>query len=144
MNLFKIDSKDFNKLENIINQDDLNKRIDQINNRELDIYVVEIDNICVGRIFVNYVNHLLDNETIPNKRVCLSHFFVKDEFRSMGIGSKLLDYTLNELAKYGYNEFTIGVEDKNETAKHIYFNRGFNEKINHGSIPTEYDLYLKK
>ena len=47
-----------------------------------------------------------------------------------------------------YKEFTIGVEEDNEKAKHIYFKYGFTEAIDYGKgdefDPTEYTLYLKK
>ena len=51
------------------------------------------------------------------------------------------------LTSRGYTEFTIGVEDDIEIAKHIYFKLGFNEAIDKGHgdefDPSEYTLYLK-
>ena len=38
---------------------------------------------------------------------------------------KAIDY----LIERGYTEFTIGVENNNEIAKHIYFKNGFTEEI---------------
>lgn len=59
----------------------------------------------------------------------------------------MVEYTLNDLEKHGYTAFTIGVEDDNEIAKHIYFKMGFNEAIDKGYgnefDPCEYTLYLK-
>ena len=48
---------------------------------------------------------------------------------------------------FGYTEFTIGVEENNIVAKHIYSKLGFNQVIDKGKgnefDPTEYTLYLK-
>ena len=58
-----------------------------------------------------------------------------------------MDYTLSDLENNGITEFTIGVEDDNEVAKHIYFKYGFTEKIDHGKgnvfDSTDYTLYMK-
>lgn len=144
MKFIKIDSSNIYKLKNIIVSDTYLKVIEQFNKRELDVYVIDNGDELIGRLFVNYINHLLDNETISGRRVCISHFFLKEEYRNKGLGTKLLDYVLKDLKAKGYTEFTVGVQDKNKIAKHIYFERGFNTKINHGFEPAEYDLYLKK
>lgn len=144
MKFSKIDNRNIYKLKNIIAPDIYLRVIEQVNKRELDVYVIDNNDEFIGRLFVNYINHSLDNETILGKRVCISHFFLKEEYRNKGLGTKLLDYVLKNLKEKGYTEFTVGVQDKNEIAKHIYFERGFVTKINHGFEPAEYDLYLKK
>lgn len=72
---------------------------------------------------------------------------MEKEYRGKGLGQKLLDYVLKVMEARGYTEFTIGVEDDNEIAKHIYFKYGFVEPIDHGDgdefDPSEYTLYLK-
>ena len=87
-------------------------------------------------------------ETIPNQRVYFEAFRLNKEFRGKGLGQKLIKYVLKELENRGYTEFTIGVEDDNEIAKHIYFKFGFTKKIDKGSgdefDPTDYTLYLRK
>ena len=45
------------------------------------------------------------------------------------MGQKLINYCIDYLIKIGYTEFTIGVENDNEIAKHIYFKLGFTEAI---------------
>lgn len=58
-----------------------------------------------------------------------------------------MDYTLTDLENRGITEFTIGVENDNEVAKHIYFKYGFTEEIDYGKgdvfDPTDYTLYMK-
>lgn len=62
--------------------------------------------------------------------------------------SRDIDNIISLLAEKGCSEFTIGVEDGNETAKHIYSKLGFTQLI--GRISEEYQgdsyeygLYLK-
>ena len=75
-------------------------------------------------------------------------FRLDKKFQGKGLGQKLIKYAITDLESKGYTEFTIGVEDDNEIAKHIYFKLGFNEEIDKGRgdefDPTDYTLYLKK
>ena len=55
---------------------------------------------------------------------------------------------ISTLSQKGYSEFTIGVEDDNETAVHIYSKLGFTQFV--GKISEEYQgdsyeygLYLR-
>ena len=147
MEFIKINNTNSYKLKNIISLDIYQNVIEKINKGELDVYAIDNSNKIIGRLFVNYINGTLDNETIFGKRVYISYFFLKDEYRNKGLGTKLLDYTLKDLKEKGYTEFTVGVEEKNEIAKHIYFKYGFTKAIDYGKgddfDPTEYTLYLK-
>lgn len=60
----------------------------------------------------------------------------------------MLNGVISMLMQKGYSEFTIGVEDDNETAVHIYSKFGFTQLV--GKISEEYQgdsykygLYLK-
>ncbi len=140
---FKADKENFGLLEKLFPKD-FNDRFQQFMNRTIDIYGVSYAGQPIGRIVANYTNQHLDNETLPNVRACLSHFILMKEYRKQGFGSGLLVFALDDLSSHGYREFTVGVEDDNTIAKHIYFRNGFVEKINHGSTPCEYDLFLKR
>ena len=124
------------------------QRLQQFENKEIDVYVIEEDEKFIGELTVNYISHDLLAETIPNIRVYFEAFRIDKKYQGKGLGQKLIRYTINDLAKKGYVEFTIGVEDGNEIAKHIYFKYGFIELIDYGKgdefDPSEYTLYLKK
>ena len=122
---------------------DFEERRRQLSERSIDVYAAAAGGRPVGRLVANNTDQHLKSETIPNVRVCLSHFIFLKEYRLKGFGSMLLEYALCDLAAQGYSEFTVGVEDANTIAKHIYFRQGFTEKIDHGDTPCEYDLYLK-
>lgn len=123
-------------------------RQEQFKNHELDIYVIELNSKLIGEITVNYKNQDLDTETIPNQRVYLQAFRLDKKFQGFGLGQQLILYVINDLEKEGYSEFTIGVEDDNERAKHIYFKYGFTEEIDKGSgnefDPSSYTLYIRR
>lgn len=140
---FKADRENFGLLKPLFSND-YDVRFRQFIDRTVDIYGVVSNGQPVGRIIANYVNQHLENETLPGVRACFSHFILQKAFRNQGLGTGLLTFALEDLKTHGYREFTVGVEDENAIARHIYFQKGFLEKINHGSSPCEYDLYLKR
>ena len=123
------------------------QRLDELDNIEIDVYVIEENEKFIGEITVNYISHELLLETIPNVRVYFEAFRIDKKFQGKGLGQKLIEYVIDDLKERGFKEFTIGVEEDNEKAKHIYFKYGFTEAIDYGKgdefDPTEYTLYLK-
>lgn len=89
-----------------------------------------------------------DSETMPGQRVYLQAFRLDKKCQGFGLGKKLIQFALTDLEQKGYTEFTIGVEEDNERAKHIYFKFGFTEAIDKGYgdefDPSDYTLYLRK
>ena len=124
------------------------QRLKQLEDKEIDIYVIEYEGEFVGELTVNYISHDLKSETIPNIRVYFEAFRIDKKYQGKGLGQKLIEYTINDLKQEGFKEFTIGVEEDNERAKYIYFKYGFTEVIDYGKgdefDPTEYTLYLKR
>lgn len=122
-------------------------RLQEFDKKEIDVFVIEKNGIIIGEITVTYASHELETETIPNKRVYLQAFRVDKEYQKQGLGQKLISYCIKYLVKKGYTQFTIGVEDDNDIAKHIYFKLGFIDAIDKGAgdefDPSEYTLYLK-
>jgi len=154
MKIRKIEKHEFDRLKKMFpdTEEKWNKyrkmRISQFEKQEIDVFVIEDNENFLGEITVNYKNTALETETIPNKRVYLEAFRLDKKYQGQGLGQKLINYCIDDLSKTGYTEFTIGVEDDNEIAKHIYFKLGFNEAIDKGHgdefDPSEYTLYLKK
>ena len=106
------------------------------------------DNELIGELHAKY-NSSDIREAVPNKRVYLSAFRIRGDLQNRGLGKMLLQNVLETLSKRGYSEFTIGVEDGNDRAKHIYGSFGFMEKIarkyeEYQGDGYEYDLYLKR
>ena len=139
----KADDKNWGFIQSLF-PSDASVRWQQIESDKIDVYAVFLDELCIGRMISNYDNHLLETETIPNERVCLSHLILLKEHRGKGYGTSLLEFTLDDLKRRGYTEFTVGVEEENLIAKHLYQAHGFTRIIDHGTDPCEYNLYLKK
>ena len=152
-NFRKIKKEEFDKLRHSFNDTDelWNKykemRMKQYDENDVDTYIVELKDKVVGEVTVNYSSHDLPTEAIPNQRVYVQAFRIEPSYQGYGLGQKLMDYALSDLENKGITEFTIGVEDDNEVAKHIYFKYGFTEEIDHGKgdefDPTDYTLYMK-
>lgn len=153
MEFRKVKVEEFEKLEKLFPDNEKmwikykNKRLKQFEGQEIDVFVIEDNAEFIGEITVNYKSHQLETETIPNRRVYLEAFRVDKKYQGQGLGQKLINYCIDYLTNIGYTEFTIGVEDDNETAKHIYFKLEFTNAIDKGYgdefDPCEYTLYLK-
>lgn len=122
-------------------------RLKEFENKEIDVYVIERYDSFIGELSINYVSHDLVSETIPNQRVYLEAFRLDKKWQGLGLGQGLIQFALSDLEQQGYTEFTIGVEDDNEIAKHIYFKFGFTEVIDRGCgdefDPSDYTLYMR-
>lgn len=148
----KINLEELEKLKNLYvyeNFEEIKKQIiDDISNGIKDIYVITENENLIGKITVTYKSDL-PNETIPDIRVYLSAFRVHKDYQDQGLGQKLLKYVISELENKGITEFTVGVEDDNENAKHIYEKFDFTEIIDRGEETVkgrtyQYNLLLRK
>lgn len=153
MEFRKIKVEEFEKLKKLFpNNEEMwikykKKRLEQFEKQEIDVFIIEDNESIIGEITANYKSHQLETETIPNRRVYLEAFRVDKKYQEQGLGQRLINYCIDYLTNIGYTEFTIGVEDDNEIAKHIYFKLGFNYAIDKGHgdefDSCEYTLYLK-
>jgi ribosomal protein S18 acetylase RimI-like enzyme len=132
----------------IDNEQFMNERIEKIANRDMDIYIIECNKKFIGEVTIVYNKADHSDYTIPNKRVYMEAFRVVKEYQGKGVGQYLLKYVIEKVKEQGYSEITIGVEDDNENAKHIYSKFGFTEFIrrDHGNKydPCDYNVYLKR
>jgi ribosomal protein S18 acetylase RimI-like enzyme len=153
LNFRKLNKEEFEYLRRLspksVNLEKYKKqRLEELDKKEIDIFVIEDNGIFIGELTINYINHKLETETIPGKRVYLEAFRIDKEFQGQGLGQKLIKYCIDTLSNNGYTEFTVGVEENNEKAKHIYFKYGFTEAIDRGYgdefDPVSYILYLMK
>ncbi len=123
-------------------------RLKQFDENDIDVYVIEHCGRFIGEITAIYSNGTLPTETIPHIRAYFSAFRVDEEYQNEGLGQGLLNFAIEDLEKQGFTEFTIGVEEDNAIAKHIYSKLGFTEAIDQGHgdeyDPTDYTLYLRR
>ena len=119
----------------------------RLKNKESDIYVLFDGDRLVGELRAMYMSD--DRRlAIPGIRAYLYAFRVHESVQGKGYGQFLLSSVIRRLAEDGYREFTVGVEDDNAKAIHIYRRFGFDELVarlweeyqGHGYA---YNLYLK-
>ena len=148
----KISLEELDKLKNLYayeNFEEFKKLIiNDISNGIKNIFVIEENKNLIGEITVTYKSDS-PNETIKNIRVYLGAFRIHKAYQNKGLGQRLLKYVIVEIEKEGITEFTVGVEDDNENAKHIYEKFDFTEIIDRGEETVkgrtyQYNLLLRK
>lgn len=102
---------------------------------KIDIFGLFQENRLIGEIHVAYI-HDDDRFAVKNKRAYLFAFRIHKNFQGKGYGQFLMNEVVSILSEKGYSEFTIGIEDDNEMAIHIYSKLGFTQLI--GRISEKY------
>lgn len=119
-----------------------------IQNGVLDIFVLYDRDVLIGELRVKYESDDV-NYAIRGKRAYLFAFRIREDFQNQGYGTYLLKTVLSVLERAGYDEFTVGVEDDNDRALHLYQKLGFREFLlrkreEYQGDSYEYNLYRKK
>ena len=133
----------YNDVDDMINA---NKQ--KIENGTIDIFGLYENARLIGELRVMY-RHEDKRFSLTGKRAYLYAFRIHEDFRGKGLSKYLLKSVISTLSEKGYTEFTIGVEDDNRIAKHIYSEIGFNRFIAHMEEEYQgdrygYDLYMKE
>ena len=133
---------DYNDPTEMIKQNERNMNSDSI-----DIFVMFDNDRPIGELHAAYESD--DERAIKGKRAYLFAFRIHEDYQGHGYGKQLLQSVIDTLYKKGYTEFTVGVEDDNVRAKHIYNSLGFTELIarkyeEYQGDGYEYGLYLRR
>ena len=120
----------------------------EIKNGIRDIFVLYDNGTLIGELHAKYESDD-ENYAVRGRRAYMFAFRIRKEYQNKGYGSYLLREVLSELERDGYSEFTVGVEDDNPRALHIYQAMGFNELVlraheEYQGDEYEYNLYLKR
>ncbi len=119
-----------------------------IESGNIDIFALFSENKLIGELRVKY-NCDDKRFTEKGERAYMYAFRIHKEEQGKGLGKFLLEKVLEILKDNGYCEFTVGVEDDNLKARHIYEKYGFTEKIarvkeSYQGNSYEYELLLKR
>ena len=133
---------DYNDIPGMIEE---NTRL--LENGTDDIFVLFQQENLLGELHVRYESTDV-REAAKGRRAYLYAFRIHMEHQGLGLGKFLLRTVINLLSESGYSEFTVGVEDDNSRAIHIYQSFGFKEIIarkyeEYQGDGYEYNLYLK-
>lgn len=119
-----------------------------IQNGIIDIFVLYKNDVLIGELHVMYESND-ENYAVRGRRAYMFAFRVREDFQNKGYGTYFLKNVLAILNEIGYREFTVGVEDDNFRAFHMYQALGFNELLlrkqeEYQGDAYEYNLYLKR
>lgn len=152
MKIEKLEVRDLHILTELFDYNNVEEMIFEctrdIQNGNIDIFVLYDKEILVGELRVMYQSED-ENFAVPDRRAYLFAFRVREGFQNNGYGTYLLKAVLDLLKENGYSEFTVGVEDDNFRAIHMYQNMGFKEFLlrkqeEYQGDAYEYNLYLKR
>ena len=118
-----------------------------LENGSVDIWALFDGDTIVGELRSMY--DAADERAERGVRAYLYAFRVREKYQGRGLGEFLLEKVIEVLEEKGYSEFTVGVEDDNDRARHIYEKLGFTEFLSRKSEEYqgdkyEYDLLLRK
>lgn len=125
----------------------IKENTESMENGIIDIFGLFQGRRLIGELRVKYKSED-EREAIPGKRAYLYAFRILKKEQGKGYGKCLLQEVISKLCAAGYSEFTVGVEDDNERAIHIYKELGFDNIIarkyeTYEGYGYEYSLYLK-
>lgn len=152
MKIEKLDIQNLYVLTELFHYNDVEQMIlectQNIQKGVIDIFVLYDEDVLVGELHVMYES-ADENYAIRGSRAYLFAFRVRETFQNKGYGTYLLKEVLSLLEKNGYYEFTVGVEDDNSRAIHMYQTLGFTEFLlrkqeEYQGDVYEYNLYLKR
>ena len=151
MNIRKLSIAELPLLTQLFDYNDIDAMIAE-NEREIttgnvDIFAMFDNTRLIGELHAAYTCD--DERTVKGQRAYLFAFRIHEEYQGRGYGKQLLQSAINALTEQGYSEFTVGVEDDNDRAKHIYDSFGFTELIarkyeEYQGDGYEYSLYLRR
>lgn len=139
-------------LTKLFHYNDVQAMIDEIaqsiEQGKFDIFGLFKGSKLIGELRAMYQSEEED-KVIPGKRAYLYAFRIHKNYQGTGLGKYLASQVIDRLTEKGYSELTIGVEDDNERAIHIYKQFGFDELVarkyeEYEDCGYEYNLYLKR
>ena len=147
----KITTEELPRLTELFDYNDISGMIEEntrlLENGTDDIFILLRQEKLIGELHVRYESED-QQEAAKGRRAYLYAFRIHKDHQGLGLGKFLLRTVINLLSEANYSEFTVGVEDDNSRALHIYQNFGFGEIIarkyeEYQGDGYEYNLYLK-
>ena len=97
--------------------------------RDLEKGKIDVFGLYDGPLLIGELRAMYENEdarfALRGRRAYLYAFRIRGAYQGKGYGRLLLETVLELLEKDGYREFTIGAEDDNAVALHLYRALGF-------------------
>ncbi len=151
LNIRKLSAEEINKVSHLYDEPEnplfMENRKEKILTGIQDIYVLENETGIMGEVTIIYRdNH--EGFTIEGQRVYMEALRIEESNQGKGYGQYFINSVIEYIKKEGYSEITIGVEDDNFNAKHIYNKLGFTNfigrELGDKYAPEGYDVWMKK
>ena len=143
---------DLSRLPELFDYNDVRAMIAEhtrrITSGEFSIFLLWDGADLIGELHVTW--HSDDHRfALSGQRAYLSAFRVLKGRQGYGFGTFLLQEVIRQIEGVGYREITVGVEDNNARAKHMYAKLGFSERIarcreSYQGDEYDYDLLLRR
>lgn len=152
MKVAKLEEENLRILTELFDYHDVDQMVTQcahqIRNGISDIFVLYDQGVLLGELHAMYFSED-ERYAVPGRRAYLYAFRVREGYQNQGYGTFLMKAVLAALQEAGYSEFTVGVEDDNPRARHMYQSFGFCELLlrqreEYQGDAYEYNLYLKR
>ena len=119
-----------------------------IDSGDFSIYLLFEGDDLIGELHITW-RSADPQAAIDGQRAYLSAYRIRDDRQGQGLGQYLLRGVIDAIEARGYREITIGVEDDNLRAKHLYRKFGFTEFVArrrevYQGDEYEYDLLLRR
>lgn len=119
-----------------------------IDSGDFSIYLLFEDGDLIGELHVTWRSDDPLAAT-DGQRAYLSAYRIREDRQGQGYGQHLLRGVIAAIEARGYREITIGVEDDNLRARHLYQKFGFSEFVArrreaYQGDEYEYDLLLRR
>lgn len=120
----------------------------RITSGEFTIFLLFEDDALIGELHVTWRSD--DSQlAVDGQRAYLSAFRIREDKQGHGFGQFLLREVIRRIEGAGFREITVGVEDDNARAKHMYAKAGFTEFVarrreSYQGDEYEYDLLLRR
>ena len=85
------------------------------------LYMIKVSGHSIGYIILTFGFSF----EYKGRDAFIDEFFIKEEFRNMGIGSKAMDFIVDESNQFGINAIHLEVEPQNKTANRLYLSKGY-------------------
>ena len=97
-----------------------------------EVFIYSIDGEFIGEIAL-FEKKSDSDYYIPGNRIYISRMIVKKEHRNKGIGGTLIDFICDFAKNKGFSEISLGVDNVNMSARHLYAKKGFLNELFHGT-----------
>ena len=94
---------------------------ERLDNNEADIFFLENNNDCIGLVQLYTTFDSLE----LSKKIVLYDLYVKSEFRTQGLGKKLMSAALEFAKKNKISGIELSTEKNNTTAQSLYEGLGY-------------------